>query len=107
MINGMQFIITLPALNVAFPSNTFLVVNKILMVATFDIPYVTMETIPQVFNLPVEDDILGQDDLQNMKASLGELGYGSAYISNNLGSVYVIIFVTACALILQGFFAIV
>jgi len=46
MINGMQFIITLPAINVAFPSNTFLVIKKILMVATFDIPYVTMESVP-------------------------------------------------------------
>lgn len=62
MINGMQFIITLPALNVAFPSNTFLVINKILMVANFDIPYFAMSTIPQAFPLPEEDSILGDED---------------------------------------------
>jgi len=58
MINGMQFIITLPSINVAFPSNTFLVINKILMVATFDIPYVNMETVDSVFPIPEQDEIL-------------------------------------------------
>ena len=58
MINGMQFIIHLPAINANFPSNAFLVVNKILLVATFDIPYVTMESVPRIFPLPTNDVIL-------------------------------------------------
>jgi hypothetical protein len=62
MINGMQFIITLPAINVAFPSNAFLVIDEIIKVATFDVPYVTTESIPDQFPLPTEDEILVEDD---------------------------------------------
>jgi hypothetical protein len=36
-------------MNVAFPSNAFVVINQIHKVASFDIPYVSMENIPQVF----------------------------------------------------------
>lgn len=61
MINGMQFIIHLPALNVAFPANAFLIIEKILLVATFDIPYLSMETIGMVFKLPEEDGILVEE----------------------------------------------
>lgn len=62
MINGMQFIIHLPAINVDFPANAFLIINKILMVATFDIPYLNMETVGMVFILPDEEGILTEDD---------------------------------------------
>jgi hypothetical protein len=99
MINGMQFIITLPAVNVNFPPNAFLVINKILMVATFDIPYVSMESLPTAFPLPTDDEILPEENQQNVKSSLDELGYGSAYTSNNLGSMYVISFFTAIGLL--------
>ena len=58
MINGMQFIIHLPAINVSFPSNAFLIIEKILLVATFDIPYFNMSTLKSIFPLPIEDDIL-------------------------------------------------
>jgi hypothetical protein len=61
MINGMQFIIHLPTLNVAFPANAFLIIEKILLVATFDIPYLSMETIGMVFKLPEEDGILVEE----------------------------------------------
>jgi len=33
----------LPALNVKFPANAFLVVEDILVVATFDVPYINMD----------------------------------------------------------------
>ena len=62
MINGMQFIIHLPALNVAFPANAFLIIDKILMVATFDIPYVEMSSVGSVFTLPDDDAILTDED---------------------------------------------
>ena len=101
MINGMQFIIHLPAINVEFPSNAMVVVKKILLVATFDIPYVTMESLPKVFPLPTDDDILIRDDQQNIKASFDELGYGSAYSSNNLGSVYILALIIGFGLILS------
>ena len=49
MINGVQILIYLPAMNVAFPSNAFLVIDKISMVASFDIPYVSLGEIPRYF----------------------------------------------------------
>ena len=53
MINGMQFILHLPAINVNFPSNAFVVIEKILVVATFDIPYVEMKSVKSSFPLPI------------------------------------------------------
>ena len=58
----MQFIIHLPAINVAFPKNSFLVINKILMVATFDIPYVEMGKMPKIFPVPTEDEVFVDSD---------------------------------------------
>lgn len=102
MINGMQFIIHIPALNVDFPSNAFVVIEKIIMVATFDIPYVTFETIGFMFKLPVNGAAILTDPKEsNIKASLEQLGYSSAYMSNNLGSVFVIISVTFFFLLLS------
>lgn len=101
LINGMQFIIHLPAINSAFPQNAFLVIGKIIIVATFDIPFVTLESIPEYFPLPDDDDILNKEDQQNIKASLNELGYESAYTSTNLGSMYLIILICGAGLIIQ------
>jgi len=71
MINGMHFIIHLPAVNVNFPSNAFIVIEKIIMVATFDIPYVSMESIGSVYTLPdSEDEILTEESQKNIKSSL-------------------------------------
>jgi hypothetical protein len=72
------------------------------MVATFDIPGLSMQSVPRAFPLPTNDDILPQTEQQNLKASLSELGYSSAYMSNNLGSVYVFAFFTAILLLLSG-----
>jgi hypothetical protein len=53
----------LPAVNVGFPSNAFILIEKVLMVATFDIPYVSMETVGPAFPLPdnEEDEILNEE----------------------------------------------
>lgn len=67
----MQFIIHLPAVNVNFPSNAFIVIEKIIMVATFDIPYINMESIGSVYTLPdSEDGILTEESQKNIKSSL-------------------------------------
>ena len=42
MINGLQLVVHLPLINVFFPQNAFIIVDKILMVATFDIPYLDL-----------------------------------------------------------------
>jgi hypothetical protein len=31
------------------PGNAFLIITQIIMVATFDIPYLTMESLPNVY----------------------------------------------------------
>jgi hypothetical protein len=102
MINGMQFIMNLPAINVDFPSNAFSVISKIMAVATFDIPKFNMETVSKVFTLPDNDSILDDPDEVNLKNSFELLGYSSAYMSNNLGSVFVIILVTSFLLSLSA-----
>jgi len=45
MLNGMQILVHIPVFNVQFPAVAFLVVGKIITVATFDIPYVESDTI--------------------------------------------------------------
>lgn len=72
------------------------------MVATFDIPYVEMGTIDMVFTLPEEEDeILPEEKMMNIKFGLDKLGYGSPYLSNNLGSVFVIVLITSFLLLLS------
>ena len=55
-------IMFLPAINVNFPPNAFLVINKILLVASFDIPYINMQTVSAIFPLPDDDSILDAPD---------------------------------------------
>ena len=53
MINGMQIIVHLPAMNVDFPFNVMKVVDEIVKIATFDIPYLDIDSIlayENVFN---------------------------------------------------------
>ena len=51
-INGMQFVIHLPTLNINLPGNGYLVMKNIAMVATFDIPYVNLESLPKIYQVP-------------------------------------------------------
>jgi hypothetical protein len=39
MINGIQFIIHIPTINLDFPGNAFLTLKQLIMVATFELPY--------------------------------------------------------------------
>lgn len=61
-----------------------------------------METVEKVFTLPEDDSILDDPDEANSKNSFELLGYSSAYMSNNLGSVFVIILVTSVLLLLSA-----
>jgi len=67
-------------------------------VVTFDIPKLNMETVKKVFTLPENDSILDDPDEVNIKTSFELLGYASIYMSNNLGSVFVIILATTLVL---------
>jgi hypothetical protein len=57
MINGIQFIIHMPAINIALPANAMLISTSLTKVATFEVPYFNMETI-QVYYVD-EDEVLG------------------------------------------------
>jgi hypothetical protein len=57
MINGIQFIIHMPAINIAMPANAMLISTSLIKIATFEVPYFKMETI-QVYYVD-EDEVLG------------------------------------------------
>ena len=48
----------LPAINVDIPAPVFLLVSKIITIATFDLPSITMEKLPKVYKLPIDEEIL-------------------------------------------------
>jgi hypothetical protein len=93
----MQFIIHLPTLNINLPGNGYIVMKNIAMVATFSIPYVSLETI-KTYKL-TEVEIL-TDYPSNVKDQMELLGYNSAYISVTLGPAYVVLFFTLLGLLL-------
>ncbi len=68
------------------------------MVATFDLPYLTMESIPKVYKVPTDEEIL-PDAPDNLKNSLDLLGYNSAQISSSLGSGFLVILGTIIGLL--------
>jgi hypothetical protein len=45
MINGIQFIIHIPTIDLDFPANAFLALKQLIMVATFEIPYVNTKAL--------------------------------------------------------------
>jgi hypothetical protein len=44
MINGIQFIIHLPVLNINMPANAVLISKSLITIATFELPWISMET---------------------------------------------------------------
>ena len=92
----------MPLINVFFPQNAFIIVDKILMVATFDIPYLDLNQLsdflfgPDLLTPPIEDSVL--DDYpsgsENLQEQLDELSYGSSYTTTNLGTMGFMLFVT-------------
>lgn len=88
-------------MNIAFPSNAFLVIDKISMVASFDIPNVSLGKIPRFFPLIENtEELLGGEDQANLRSSFNLLGYDSANMSDTLGSLYIIILLTGLGLLL-------
>jgi hypothetical protein len=59
-----------------------------------------MGTVKKIFKLPEDDSIFDRPDQQNIKANFAQLGYSSKYMSNNLGSIFVIILVVNLLLLL-------
>jgi hypothetical protein len=74
MINGMQMMIHLSCTAVNFPANASVVVDKILMIAGFDIPFLNM------------DDIFGRMDAWNLGSNpdqfLNDLPHNTQLLSS-------------------------
>ena len=62
MINGLQLLMHLPTLNLSFPEVAFVVVEKLLLVFTFDIPNVDFRLFGENVQPPVDDKILTDID---------------------------------------------
>ena len=107
MINGIQIIIYLPLLACAFPANALMIIDNILMIATFDIPYCDMDNIfgPDLWDYGDDSSIL--EELANndlLLSGLNALGFSSRMISSNLGSMFIIMLIS---FVLLGVIAIV
>jgi hypothetical protein len=50
-INGMQFVVHLPTLNINLAGNGLKVMQNIALVATFDIPYVNLESMSKIYRV--------------------------------------------------------
>ena len=99
-INGMQFVIHLPTLNINLPGNGHAVMKNIAMVATFDIPYVNLESVPQIYKVPESKVLIGYPE--NVVEQMDILGYNSAYISTTMGSQYLFLLLTFAGLLMIG-----
>ena len=97
-INGMQFVIHLPTFNINLPGNGYKVMENIAMIATFDIPYVNLESLPKIYQVPDVQVLIGYP--KNVVDQMGILGYNSAYISTTMGSQYLLLLLTFLGLLL-------
>ena len=76
-----------------------IIIGAILKVATFDIPYADVDTLfGGKFNKG--SDSIAAMNSPNLEQSLSDLGYESRHMSDNMGSVFLIILLTTTALIL-------
>ena len=101
MINGLQLIVHLPAVNVNFPTNVMVVSEEILKVATFDIPFLDTQNITTLLNHTLGMPILESPDSEvpfeeqgDLAERIDQLGYGSSYLTTNLGTMFLMIVLT-------------
>ena len=108
MINGLQLLVHLPLINILFPNNSMAVVGGIISVATFDIPNVDADVLTRyifgpILEPPFDDAVLIDypEGTENFIAQMEELGFDSSYLTVGLGTMFLLIFVTAVGLILS------
>ena len=108
MINGVQILVHLPAFHLIFPANSLIIVTSIFTIATFDIPYLNVNAFSGGnFVTAEETSIMGGDEsyqkggenyhIKERAATMSmleQLSYGNRYMSENLGSVYLMILIT-------------
>ena len=90
-----------PTLDTEIPGESMIIIGAILKVATFDIPYADVDTLfGGNKNFPKGSDSIAAMNSPNLEQSLSDLGYESRHMSDNMGSVFLIILLTTAALIL-------
>jgi hypothetical protein len=89
MINGIQFIIHIPCINLDFPTNSFTVLKQLIAVATFELPSVNLQALKGKWKVQ-EKEVL-TDLPRNVVSSMDQLGYNDVNISNTMGTGYLII----------------
>jgi len=93
MINGLQLPVHYPALDVEFPESTNRVVEILLGVVTFDIPYVNLvDMFGSQLELPEDHDFTHGDS--QLVENLDSLGFPSRFASANLGSVFIAVLIS-------------
>lgn len=86
MINGLQLFVHIPLFNVQFPEIAGVVVEKLTMIATFDlIP--TDDLYENTFDLPEEEEVSYLDE--RAKERLEDGGYESSFLISNLGTLFI------------------
>ena len=93
MINGLQLPIHYPALDVKLPESTHRVVEILLGIATFDIPYINLvDMFGSQLELPEDHDFThGNSELVE---NLDSLDFSSRLASANLGSVFIALLIS-------------
>ena len=80
----MQFVVHLPTLNINLAGNGLKVMQNIALVATFDIPYVNLESMPKIYRVTDVKILKGYPE--NIVDQMNIIGYNNAYISTTMGS---------------------
>jgi hypothetical protein len=108
MINGAQTLVHMPIFAAELPQGPMIIVNSILGVATFDLPKINAADFAMYAGMAVGNDKLfhlGKRDEDNglmeelpvdpninnglLGETLNDVGYGSIYTSENMGSVFI------------------
>jgi len=93
MINGLQIMMYLPLLAIQFPANALMIIDKILIVACYNIPYLNMEVIFGEY-WQAGDDVSIFNDLPNnelITSGMEDLGFSTRMLSASLGSVFILV----------------
>jgi len=101
MINGMQIAVHMPIFNVKVPDTAQLLVEKLVDVATFDLPGINVEALFGSEVLPDSNvTFYYPEGKKDLTRRLIPVGYGSHYIANVMGSIYIFMLLTIIGLIL-------
>ena len=101
MINGMQIAVHLTAFNVQMPDDDMseVFVDTLAGVVTFDIPFLNVGYL--VGKLPNDTEVFVEEEGYGaLKERLDPLGYGSHYMANVMGSIYIFMLATIIGLFL-------